>query len=44
MQTGQLDPLFHTFAEFVNWVGTEQNTDWLVSDFLFTSTDKKMSC
>ena len=33
--TGQLNPLFHTFAEFrqmVNSVEARQSTDWLATD------------
>ena len=37
-QTGQLNPLFHTFADLVNRVRTRPNTDWLVSNSLFSPT------
>ena len=38
--TGELNPLFHTFAEFrliVNRVVARQSTDWLASNAQFSS-------
>ena len=40
--TGQLNPLFHTFAEFrpkVNRVGPRQSTDWLAANAQFSLYD-----
>ena len=36
--TGQLNPLFHTFAYVVNRVEKRQNTDWFMSNFYFSPT------
>ena len=50
--TGQLNPLFHTFAEFLNRVVARQSTDLLVAnaqfspnapDLNFTSVVAKLS-
>ena len=35
-QIGQLDLLFHTYTYLVSRVGTLQNTDWLVSNIIFS--------
>ena len=37
-QTGQLNPLFHTFADFMNRVAVRQNTDSLVSNSVLSPT------
>ena len=29
-QTGQLNPMFHTFSDLVNRIGLRQNTGWLL--------------
>ena len=40
--TGQLNPLFHTFAEFrliVNRIVARQSTDWLAANAQFSPND-----
>ena len=42
MNTGQLNPLFHTFAEFrliVNGIVVQQSTDWLVANAQFSPNE-----
>ena len=39
VQTGQLNLLFHIFANLVNRVVLQQNTDWLVPNSLFSPTE-----
>ena len=43
MQTGQLNPLFHTCTDLVNRIGAWQHTDWLVFyiNFSFTNTNNQ---
>ena len=42
LKTGQLNPLFHTFAEFrliVNRIVARQSTDWLAANAQFSPND-----
>ena len=42
MHTGQLNPLFHTFAEFrhiVNGVVVRQSADWLADNAQFSPSE-----
>ena len=39
MQTGQLNPMFYTFADLVNRVVEGQTTDWSVPNSQFSPND-----
>ena len=38
MQIGQLNPLFHTFANSVNRIVTQQTSDWFMPNSQFSPT------
>ena len=45
--TGQLNPLFHTFVKFrliVNRIVTRQYTDWLAANAQFSLNDEDNTC